>query len=145
MPPARAGYFLFLPPPPPLGGAACDTFTATPATTTDAFRALPEFAATVTVAVPDVAPPPEMLTHDVDDVAVHGQSPLADTVTARFPPAAWKLSEVGETEKLHAGGGGGGGGAGVLVALLRNADTVAAVVFSARALSWLDVPVGRPL
>jgi hypothetical protein len=143
MPPARADYFFFLPPPPPLGGAACDTFTATPATTTDPFRGLPEFAPTVTVAVPDPAPPPDTLAHDVDEDAVHEQSPLADTVTARLPPVDWKLSEVGDTEKLHAGGGGGGGG--VLVSLLRNADTVAAVVLSARALSWLDVPVARPL
>ena len=83
-----------------LFGAAWLTPIVLPATTRVVVRAAPVFAGATTLALPLADPEPVTVAHEApDDVQVQPLDVV--TVTLLEPPVAAKLSDVGDTEKLH--------------------------------------------
>src|SRR6185503_4304370 len=110
-----------------------------PATVALPERAPPSLDATLTTIDPEPLPLPDAPIQVAWLDAVHAQPVLVVTRTVAEPPATSYDMALGVTLYVQVGGGGGSG-----AVVPRNADTVAAVPRSARALSWLLVPVTRP-
>ena len=90
------------------GAAACDTVNVLPATVIVPLRAPPELAATLNDTVPLPVPelPPDTVTHEAFDAAVHPHV-AADAVTATEPepPASGTDWSAGAIEKVQVAAG----------------------------------------
>ena len=123
-------------------GAFCVTVTGTPATVTVPVRLAPVLAVTVTVTVPEPVLPAVTEIQDAPELVFHPQVLSVVTVSDDELAGASKVSALEETAYVH---GWGTCDVPPPATLATKFETVATLLFNARALSCDAVPVGALL